>query len=32
MSASPGELLSDASAQFPPSDKTIEMLHFTSHG
>ena len=27
MSASPGELLFDASAQSPPSDKTVEMLH-----
>ena len=28
MSPSPGELLFDASAQSPPSDKTVEMLHF----
>ena len=28
MSSSPGELLFDASAQSPPSDKTVEMLHF----
>ena len=32
ISPSPGELLFDASAQSPPSDKTVEMLHFTSHG
>ena len=29
MSPSPGELLFDASAQSPPSDKTVEMLHFS---
>ena len=28
MSPSPGELLFDVSAQSPPSDKTVEMLHF----
>ena len=28
MSPSPGELLFEASAQSPPSDKTVEMLHF----
>ena len=28
MSPSPGELLFDASAQSPPGDKTVEMLHF----
>ena len=28
MSPSPGELLFDTSAQSPPSDKTVEMLHF----
>ena len=28
MSPSPGESLFDASAQSPPSDKTVEMLHF----
>ena len=29
MSPSPGKLLFDASAQSPPSDKTVEMLHFS---
>ena len=28
MSPSPSELLFDTSAQSPPSDKTVEMLHF----
>ena len=29
VSPSPGELSFDASAQSPPSDKTVEMLHFS---
>ena len=29
MSPSPGELLFDASAQSPPSEKTVEMLRFS---
>ena len=31
MSPSPGELLFDASAQSPPSDKTVEMLDLEWH-
>ena len=29
MSPSPSELLFDASVQSPPSEKTVEMLHFS---